>query len=129
MCALGGARNFFGGARLEPFGHGSHSGTLQKGSGADCCGGGRRTNFGAKTGFLPQGRKDEPSERPVSSRFNQLFSEKIRFGAVLRKLLSFIASAAPRANLRASRSHAFSGEEKAWGIAYTPLVPQECLVA
>ena len=28
----------------------------------------------------------------------------------------------------ASRSHAFSGEEKAWGIAYTPLVPQECLV-
>ena len=29
----------------------------------------------------------------------------------------------------ASRSHAFSGEEKAWGIAYTPLVPQECLVA
>ena len=31
--------------------------------------------------------------------------------------------------LLASRSHAFSGEEKAWGIAYTPLVPQECLVA
>ena len=37
--------------------------------------------------------------------YNHLFSEKIRFRAVLRKLLSFIASAAPRANLRACAIH------------------------
>ena len=30
VCVLGGAAQFFGGARLEPFGHGSHSGTLQR---------------------------------------------------------------------------------------------------
>ena len=70
---------------------------------------------------MSQGRKDEASERPVSRQFGTTSSSR-RKGAVLRKLLSFIASAAPRkngTNLRACAIHSAHVAIEAWlGVHY-----------